>query len=60
MDNDVAPERGLSSSMGLYSHEGAGMPAQLPAPSLARWTGEGRFRKGCEAQFAPWGHKRPQ
>ena len=24
MDSDVAPERGLSSSMGLYSHEGEG------------------------------------
>ena len=24
MDSDVAPERGLSSSMDLYSHEGEG------------------------------------
>ena len=38
MDSDVAPERGLSSSMGLYSHEGEGEGGggRASAPGVSR------------------------
>ena len=56
MDNDVAPERGLSSSMGLYSHEGGGqeggrlafaqgVPRKEPAGLGMPWPGRSQAQE---------------